>query len=95
MISWTAVNDFTIQTDDFMAAVNDFMVVITDDFMDSSKEIIEKLLDTLSGARELSPLELNEIRFAGRKTVITPRQLKKKGAAKTVTTPAKKVTENR
>lgn len=75
MISWTAVNNFT---------------PVINDFMESRKEIIEKLLDMLPGARELSPLELNEIRFAGRKTVITPRQLKKKGTSKTVTTSAKK-----
>ncbi|MBD5369828.1 MAG: hypothetical protein HDR80_01605 [Bacteroides sp.] len=46
---------------------------------DAVQDRIKKLWDGLPGARKLTPLELNEVRFAGRKTVITPRRLKKKG----------------
>ncbi len=37
---------------------------------------IDKLLERLSGSRILTPLELNEIRFSGKKTVITPSRLR-------------------
>lgn len=37
---------------------------------------IDHLLADLPGARTLSALELNEMRFSGRKTVITPGRLR-------------------
>lgn len=40
---------------------------------------IDKLLASLSGARVLNPLELNEMHFSGRKSVITPSRLKRSG----------------
>lgn len=39
---------------------------------------IDRLLADLPGARVLTPLELNEMRFSGRKTVITPSRLRTK-----------------
>ncbi len=37
---------------------------------------LNSLLAQLPGSRALSALELNDIRFSGRKTVITPGRLK-------------------
>lgn len=39
---------------------------------------LDELLSQLPGARQLTALELNDIRFSGRKTVITPSRLRKK-----------------
>ena len=39
----------------------------------------DKLLKSLTGAKELSPLELNEMRFSGKKTVLTPARLRRSG----------------
>ena len=41
---------------------------------------INQLLSQLPGARELTALELNDMRFSGRKTVITPSRLRKSTA---------------
>lgn len=38
---------------------------------------IDQLLSELPGARVLTALELNDMRFSGRKTVITPSRLRK------------------
>lgn len=38
---------------------------------------IDSLLASLPQARQLSPLELNAIRFSGRKTIITEARLKR------------------
>ena len=38
---------------------------------------INQLLSQLPGTRELTALELNDMRFSGRKTVITPSRLRK------------------
>lgn len=46
--------------------------------MDSNSQTkIDQLLSQLPGARELTALELNDMRFSGRKTVITPSRLRK------------------
>ncbi len=37
---------------------------------------IEALMKVLSGATQMTPLELNEIRLGGKKTLITPGRLK-------------------
>lgn len=39
---------------------------------------IDNIINKLEGARKLTPLELNEIRFSVRKTVITPKKLRPK-----------------
>ena len=38
---------------------------------------IDKLIATLPGASVLTPLDLNEMRFSGKKTVLTPKNLKR------------------
>ncbi len=42
---------------------------------------IDHLLADLPGARTLSALELNEMRFSGRKTVITPGRLRSRAVS--------------
>lgn len=44
----------------------------------NSQTKISQLLSQLPGARVLTPLELNDMRFFGRKTIITPSRLKKR-----------------
>lgn len=44
---------------------------------------IDSLLDSLPQARRLIPLELNAIRFSGRKTIITEARLKRAARKKT------------
>ena len=44
--------------------------------MTTKEEVIEKLSEAIPGLRRLTPLEFNEVRFSGRKTVITPRRLR-------------------
>ena len=43
----------------------------------STQDKIKKLLAGLPRAVEMTPLELNDMRFSGRKTVITPAELKR------------------
>ncbi len=43
---------------------------------------IGELLACLPGSRALDALELNEMRFSGRKTIITPARLKRTGVKK-------------
>lgn len=45
--------------------------------MDNSNNI-DTIINKLEGARKLTALELNEIRFSVRKTVITPKKLRPK-----------------
>ena len=49
--------------------------------MNNTKTDIDRLLADLPGARTLSALELNEVRFSGRKTVITPGRLRTRKVA--------------
>ena len=45
--------------------------------MDNSSNI-DNIISKLEGVRKLTPLELNDIRFSVRKTVITPKKLRPK-----------------